>query len=95
MRFLVLGLILIFHGLVLAQQPREMEFDALPCTAVGNITNDGRTCTEVDVKKYVDKGEKVLTREEKKIQKYSKKKDVLDQRRATQKRSRTNWPAGN
>lgn len=97
--FIFVG-ILFSVSILSAQQPKELEFNTLPCTSVGAITSDGRTCEKKDVDKYIKSGEKILTNEEKNIVRLSKKKDPLNQKQATNKKSKStmmgnsNFPFG-
>ncbi len=83
--------IILFASTVYAQRPEEMEFNALPCTAPGSIDSRGETCTIEDVREYKKDKAKILTAEEKKIEKLSKKKDPLKILDANKKRSKGVW----
>lgn len=91
MRLVLVSIFLLMAVLVQAQDPKELEFNTLPCTSAGAIDSDGTTCTAEDVKKYERRVDKVRTKEEQKIQKLSKKKDPLKILKANKKRSKGIW----
>ncbi len=91
MKLILVVLILSLFGPLQAQDPKELEFNTLPCTVPGAIGSDGKTCTEEDVKKFDRRKDKFYTNEEKRIDKLSDKKDPLKIQKANKKRSRGIW----
>jgi len=91
MKFVLLSVLLFMLNSIQAQEPRELEFNTLPCTSAGTIGSDGKTCTAEDVKNEERRRDKILTSDEKKLEKLSKKKDPLKIQDANKKRSRGTW----